>query len=176
MVQAFQTEDGSLPQGLTIQNMYTELRWGSKKAVIVVRKGMAYSQTLQKKTPVARVVVVLSVPKPPMRIQLQEGGDEPQSPNAPRLTVRQRHCKLFDELDLSGLDSCPPKLADATHQLLAKYHNVFLLHSTPKGENEDLLLFVVPKVHRTTTLNGCHWDAGHQGCDHTLSLLQEHFW
>ena len=25
-------------------------------------------------------------------------------------------------------------------------------------------------------LNGCHWDVGHQGCDHTLSLLQECFW
>ena len=50
------------------------------------------------------------------------------------------------------------------------------LHSTPKGEDEDLLLFVVPKAHWTATLNGCHWDAGHQGRDHTLSLLQEHFW
>ena len=50
------------------------------------------------------------------------------------------------------------------------------LHSTPKGENEDLLLFVVPKVHQTAALNRCHWDAGHQGHDHTLSLLQECFW
>ena len=32
MVQALQTEDGSLPQGLTVQNMYTELRQGSKKS------------------------------------------------------------------------------------------------------------------------------------------------
>ena len=31
MVQALQTQDGSLPQGLTIQNTYTELRKGSKK-------------------------------------------------------------------------------------------------------------------------------------------------
>ena len=46
----------------------------------------------------------------------------------------------------------------------------------PKGENENLLLYVVPKVHWVTTLNGCHRDAGHQGSDHTLSLLQEHFW
>ena len=45
-----------------------------------------------------------------------------------------------------------------------------------KGENEDLLLFVVPKMHQTATLNGCHKDTGHQGSDHTLSLLQEHFW
>ena len=50
------------------------------------------------------------------------------------------------------------------------------LHSTPKGENEDLLLFIVPKAHWTATLNGCHWDVGHQGHDHTLSLLQECFW
>ena len=50
------------------------------------------------------------------------------------------------------------------------------LHSTPKGENEDLLLFMVPKTHQTAALNGCHRDAGHQGCDHTLSLLQECFW
>ena len=46
----------------------------------------------------------------------------------------------------------------------------------PKGENEDLLLFIVPKAHWTATLNGCHGDVGHQGCDCTLSLLQEHFW
>ena len=30
------------------------------------------------------------------------------------------------------------------------------LYSTPKGENEDLLLFVMPKTHWTAALNGCH--------------------
>ena len=50
------------------------------------------------------------------------------------------------------------------------------LRSMPKGENEDLLLFMVPKTHQTAALNGCHRDAGHQGCNQTLSLLQEHFW
>ena len=55
-------------------------------------------------------------------------------------------------------------------------HDALYLHSTPKGENEDLLLFIVPKTHHTATLEGWHWDAGHQGHDCTLSLLQEHFW
>ena len=50
MTQALWAEDGSLPQGLTVQNTYTELRQGSKKAVMVVRNSMAYPQTLQKKT------------------------------------------------------------------------------------------------------------------------------
>ena len=30
------------------------------------------------------------------------------------------------------------------------------LCSMPKGENEDLLLFILPKVHWTAALNGCH--------------------
>ena len=51
-----------------------------------------------------------------------------------------------------------------------------LLALHPKGENEDLLLFIVPNVHQTAALNRCHRDAGHQGCDHTLSLLQECLW
>ena len=46
MVQALQTQDGSLPQGLIVQNMYTELRKGSKKAVVVVWNNTAYLQTL----------------------------------------------------------------------------------------------------------------------------------
>ena len=44
-----------------------------------------------------------------------------------KLTVRQRHGKLFNELDLSGLDSWAPELADAACQLLAKYHDIFSL-------------------------------------------------
>ena len=56
------------------------------------------------------------------------------------------------------------------------HQGALYLHSMPKGETEDLLLFVVPKAHWVAALNGCHWDVGHQGCDHTLSLLCKHFW
>ena len=127
MVQALGTKDGSLPQGLTVQNTYTELRQGSKKAVMVVRNSMAYLQTLQKKSPLARAVAAHQVPKPPIEAQFLEGVDEPRDPHTPKLSVRQRHGKLFNELVLSGLDSWPPELADASHRLLAKYHNVFSL-------------------------------------------------
>ena len=60
-----------------------------------------------------------------MEAQLQEQGNEAQDPHTPKLTVRQRHGKLFDEMDLSGLDSWPPELADTALWLLARYHNVF---------------------------------------------------
>ena len=62
------------------------------------------------------------------------------------------------------------------HQNFTVLQSTLYLHSTPKGENEDLLLFVMPKTHWTAALNGCHQDAGHQGHDCTLSLLQECFW
>ena len=49
------------------------------------------------------------------------------------MTVRQRHGRLFDKLDLNGLDSWPLELADATHQLLVEYHNVFSLDPADLG-------------------------------------------
>ena len=66
MTQALHAEDGSLPQGLTIQNTYTEMCDGSKNVTIVVRNSTVYPQTLRKKTPVARAVVATWVPEPPM--------------------------------------------------------------------------------------------------------------
>ena len=45
-----------------------------------------------------------------------------------------------------------------------------------QGKTEDLLLFMVPKVHYVAILNGCHQNAGHQGFNHMLSLLQKCLW
>ena len=46
MVQTLRAQDGTLLPGLTMQNMYTELRKGSKKAVVVVQNNTTYPQTL----------------------------------------------------------------------------------------------------------------------------------
>ena len=127
MTQALWAEDGSLLQGLTVQNTYMELRQGSKNAVTVIRNSTAYQQTLHKKTPVARATVAKPVPGLSMESQLQVGEDEPQDPHTVKLTVRQWQGKSFDELDLSGLDSWLPELANAACCLLAEYHNVFSL-------------------------------------------------
>ena len=51
----------------------------------------------------------------------------------PKLMIRQMCGKLFDELDLSGLDSWAHKLAEKACQLLAEYHNVFLLDLVELG-------------------------------------------
>ena len=112
MVQALHAQDGTLPPGITMQNMYTELRKGSKKAVVVVWNNTAYPQTLWKKTPVARAMAIQLVPKTPKSGSLQVQDEVCSDPQTPKLTIRQRHGRLFDELDLSGLDLWAPELAD----------------------------------------------------------------
>ena len=107
MVQALHTEDGTLLPGLTVQNTYTELRKGSKKVVVVVWNNTACPQMLWKKTPVARAVSTLPVPEPPESESLLDRDDMHPDLWTPKLMVRQRHSKLFDELDLSGLDYGP---------------------------------------------------------------------
>ena len=47
--------------------------------------------------------------------------------------IRQRHGRLFDKLDLSCLDSWTPELAEKAHQLLAEYHDIFLLDPMELG-------------------------------------------
>ena len=105
MVQALYAQDGTLLPGLTVLNMYTELRKGSKKAVVVVQNNTTYPQTLRKKTPMARAISVLPVPEPPEPENLQVEDGANSDLHTPKLMIRQRCSKLFDELDLSGLDT-----------------------------------------------------------------------
>ena len=116
-----------------MQNAYTELKTGSKNAVLVVRNSTAYPQTLKKKTPVAQVVAATAVSEPLEMINLPEGVAEPHSLQAPKLTIRQRQGRLFEELDLSGLKSWPPDLAASSQSLLAEYHDVFSLEPSELG-------------------------------------------
>ena len=135
MTQALCTEDGSLLQGLMVQNAYTKPRNWSKNLVMVVRNSMAYPQTLKKKTPEARAVEVTQVPGPLVQPGLMGvmGEVEDNSHQMPKLTVKQRQEKLFEELDLSRLESWPPELAASAQSVLAKYHDIFSLEPSELG-------------------------------------------
>ena len=49
------------------------------------------------------------------------------------------------------------------------------MSTTPKGEMEGVLVFLVTSSQCTAALNDVHHDAGHQGQERTLALAQEHF-
>ena len=116
-----------------VQNTYTELCSGSKTVTVVVGNSMVYPQTLRKKTPVVRAVMVTQISELPVQISLMEASGEDHSHQIPKLTVKQRQEKLFEELDLNGLESWPPELVTSTQSLLAKYHNIFSLEPSELG-------------------------------------------
>ena len=60
-------------------------------------------------------------------------------------------------------------------QLIMK--NGLLYRQSKQGPMEETMLqFVVPQIHRSVALDGCHHEAAHQGQHHSLSLMQEQFW
>ena len=132
MTQALHADEGPLPQGLTIQNAYTEMCNGSQNVAIMVRNSTAYPQTL-KMISVVRVVAANLVPEPQMWPGMVEALDEAQGIQMQKLTAEQRQEKLFEKLDLSGLGSWPPKLANSTWSLLAEYHDIFSLEPCELG-------------------------------------------
>ena len=133
MAQALCAEDGSLPQGLMIQNTYTEMSYGSKNVIVIVRNSMMYPQTLRKKIPVARVVAAHMGGRATNADWCDEALDEAQGLQMPKLTVKQRQEKLFKKLDLSRLESWPLESADSTCSLSAEYHDIFSLEPSELG-------------------------------------------
>ena len=125
MTQALHAKEGSLLQGLMVQNAYTEMHNGSKSVAIMVRNGMAYPQTLKKKIPVARVVAANCMPDAHMWPGTIEALDGVQGIQTPKMTFEQRQEKLFEKLDLISLGSWPLELADSACSHLAEYHNIF---------------------------------------------------
>ena len=63
----------------------------------------------------------------------------------------------------------------AKEQLIMK--NGLLYRQSKQGPIEETVFqFVVPQIHRSTALDGCHREAAHQGQHRSLSLMQERFW
>ena len=60
-------------------------------------------------------------------------------------------------------------------QLIMK--NGLLYRQSKQGPIEETVFqFVVPQIHRSAALDGCHREAAHQGQPCSLSLMQERFW
>ena len=62
------------------------------------------------------------------------------------------------------------------HNSLVLNKGLMYMSTTPKGETEGVLAFVIPVGQCRMALNGVHHDAGHQGQQRTLALAQERFW
>ena len=54
--------------------------------------------------------------------------------------------------------------------------NLLYLQVTPTNSQYTAPVFVILTEDQQATIDGCHHSAGHQGRDHTLSLMKEQFW
>ena len=81
----------------------------------------------------SRVVATIAVLETSPETRVWEGEDGPQNPPTAKFTVRQSQGRLFEELDLSGIDSWHLELADAADQLLAEHHDVLSLEPAELG-------------------------------------------
>ena len=125
-------DEGILSQGLIIQNVYANMHNGRKDVAIVVRNRMVYHQTL-KKIPVVRVIAANQVPEPQVWPGMIDTLDESQGIQTQKLTTELRQEKLFEKVELSGLESWSLKLAESAHSFLAEYHNIFYLEPCELG-------------------------------------------
>ena len=62
------------------------------------------------------------------------------------------------------------------HNSLILNKGLIYVNMTPKGKTEGVFPYVVPVGQWHLVLNGVHHDAGHQGQQQTLALIQERFW
>ena len=62
------------------------------------------------------------------------------------------------------------------HNSLVLNEGLMYANTTPKGETEGVLAFVIPAAQCHMVLNRVHRDTGHQGQQRTLDLAQERFW
>ena len=86
--------------------------------------------------------------------------------------------------DKRTLDECLKGwVPDSNHQAYPAWEkqlkvmdNLLYLRVTTPGSKETLPVFVVLARRRLAAIDGCHYCAGHQGRDRTLSLMKEWFW
>ena len=128
MTQALCSEDSSLPQDLMVQNAYTKLRKGSKNVFMVVRNSTACPQTLKEEDANSEGSHSYSGTWAPCTSWLSRGAGNDHGHQVPKLTVKQRQEKLFEELALSGLESWPSELVASTQSWLS---TTTFLHWSP---------------------------------------------
>ena len=89
---------------------------------------------------------------------------------------RKASCETFKEALFKVTDQkATTAYVKSKEQLIMK--NGLLYRQSKQGPiQETVFQFVVPQIHRSAALDGCHHEAAHQGQRRSLSLMQEQFW
>ena len=121
-----------LPLGVKILSSYATLTTGSNRVTVVLCNNTHNWVEIEKGVPIMRIVSTNLIP--PADLSLSP---EP-IPEKGHMTEAERQEKLFEKLDLSGLESWESKVAEQAHSLLAEYHDLFLLEKSETGKTKTV--------------------------------------
>ena len=134
MTQSLKGDDGlHLPHGLSVENMYTEVIYGSKQVAVLVKNLMAAPITIAKGIKVTTFVAENVVPPVEMAPGTLEKVAEIQGIQQTRIMIERRKELLSQQLDLSGLDKWSDRNQAAAQALLAEYHDISSLEPGELG-------------------------------------------
>ena len=91
---------------------------------------------IQKGTPVSRMVTTNAIPEKVLLPGTLEALDKSKTNEAQQLSIEERRDKLFEKLDLLGLESWMPENKEKALDLLAEFHDVFALKLEEMGCTE----------------------------------------
>ena len=109
---------------------------GSQKIHIFVYKTKDQPMIIQKGTPVGHMVAANIVPNKILLPGTLEALNKIKTNEVQSLHIEERRRKLFERLDLSGLESWMPENKERALDLLLEFHDVFVLEEGEMGCTE----------------------------------------
>ena len=101
--------DQPLPRGLHLQSSHTRYNCGSQKIHVSLHNTKDQPVVIQKGTPVGRVVAANAILEKVILPGTLEVLDKSKTNEAQQLSIKEKREKLFEKLDLSGLESWMPE-------------------------------------------------------------------
>ena len=128
--------DPPLPHGLHLQSSHTMYNSGSQKIHVSLYNTKDQLMIIQKGTPVGHMVATNVVPNKKLLPGTLEALNKIEINEVQSLFLEERRRKLFERLDLLGLESWMPGNKERALDLLLEFHDVFALEEGEMGCTE----------------------------------------
>ena len=128
--------NSKLPEGLGVQNTYTELMPGRKKVVVAIRNTSARNITIPKGTVVGNIFAnkILKILTQSIRVsKLENDIENSNSSTYPEEKISYEDKWVLEKLDLSGMQYFSDKLQSKARDLLCSNSDIFSKHDLNMG-------------------------------------------
>ena len=125
--------DLPLPHGLYLRSSHMMYNCGSQKIHVSLYNTKDQPMIIQKGTPVGCMVAANVIPNKILLPGTLEALNKIKTNEVQLLSIEERRRKLFERLDLSGLESWMPVNKERALDLLSEFHDIFALKEGEMG-------------------------------------------